>query len=483
MKTTNDLTQGSISKALIKLATPIIGMSFLQMAYNMLDMMWLGHYGSDDVAVATVAAVGAATFFTWLGVSVMLIVKVATEVGVSQRMGAKKYEEASLFTGNAIIWMAILALAYGAFSYYFAPRLIGFFKLDSDLVVNIAINYLQIIAIGAPFYYMNQPLTGIFTGAGNSTFPFKATTIGLVVNFLLDPLLIFGYGPIPGMGAEGAAIATVLSKMIVTIILVVTLKKNIINLPIMKEHFKMKWEMTKEIFRVGTPVGLHSGLFACFAMIMARIISQWGDLPIAVQSVGAQIESVSWMTMEGLATALAAFTGQNYGAKKWDRVYKGFLVAVAFSVFLGLVVGAIFIFFGGPIFGLFINGAEAIRLGAIYFAILGLSQVFMCLEIGTSGAFYGLGKTNPPSFVGITFTGLRIPLALWLTSIPALGMTGVWWSISISSFLKGIVLFAWFMIFILFHPERDKSKLQKKRWVRFLPTRVRQQIMENQIDS
>ncbi|QZT36704.1 MATE family efflux transporter [Halosquirtibacter xylanolyticus] len=478
MKTTNDLTQGSISKALIKLATPIIGMSFLQMAYNMLDMMWLGHVGSDAVA-----AVGTATFFTWLGVSVMLIAKVATEVGVSQRMGAKNYKEASLFTGNAISWMVILSIVYGVFSYFCAPWLIGFFKLDSAEIVHMAIRYLQIIALGAPFYYMNQPLTGIFTGAGNSTFPFKATTVGLVVNFLLDPLLIFGYGPIPGMGAEGAAIATVLSKMIVTLILVVTLKKNIINLPISKEDFTMKWEMTKEIFRVGTPVGLHSGLFACFAMIMARIISQWGDLPIAVQSVGAQIESVSWMTMEGLATALAAFTGQNYGAKKWDRVYKGFLVAVAFSVFLGLVVGAIFIFFGGQIFGLFINEAEAIRLGAIYFSILGLSQVFMCLEIGTSGAFYGLGKTNPPSFVGITFTGLRIPLALWLTSIPALGMTGVWWSISISSVVKGIVLFAWFMIFILFHPERDKSKLQKKRWIRFLPTRVRQQIMENQIDS
>ncbi|QZE14602.1 MATE family efflux transporter [Halosquirtibacter laminarini] len=477
MKTTNDLTQGSISKALVKLAMPIIGMSFLQMAYNMLDMVWLGHVGSEAVA-----AVGTATFFTWLGVSVMLIAKVATEVGVSQRFGSKDIKGASLFTGNAIVWMVILSIGYGYFTYFAAPWLIGFFKLDSAEIVHMAVRYLQIIALGAPFYYMNQPLSGIFTGAGNSKFPFKATSIGLLVNFALDPLLIFGYGPIPAMGAEGAAIATVLSKMIVTIIFFFALKKNIINLPLCKEHFKMKWEITKEIFKVGTPVGLHSGLFACFAMVMARIISQWGDLPIAVQSVGAQIESISWMTIEGLATALAAFTGQNYGAKLWDRIYKGFLVAVAISVTIGAVVGAIFVFFGGEIFGIFINEVEAIKLGSIYFSILGISQIFMCLEIGTSGAFYGLGKTTPPSFVGITFTGLRIPLALWLTSIPALGMTGVWWSISISSIVKGIVLFSWFMIFILLHPERDKSKLQKKRWVRILPTRIRQQIMEKRIE-
>ncbi|MCT4672170.1 MAG: MATE family efflux transporter [Prolixibacteraceae bacterium] len=477
MKTTNDLTQGSIVKALLKLATPIIGMSFLQMAYNMIDMMWLGRVGSEAVT-----AVGTATFFTWLGVSVMLITKVATEVGVSQRLGAKKNEEASLFAGNAITWMLILSVAYGIFTYIAAPWLISFFELDSAEVIKMFIGYLQIIALGAPFYYMNQPLTGIFTGAGNSSLPFMATTIGLVVNLVIDPIFIFGYGPIPGMGVEGAAWATILSKFIVTYILILTLKKNIINLPIALEHFKMKWEMTKEIFRVGTPVGLQSGLFACFAIVLGRIISQWGYLPIAVQTVGAQIESISWMTVEGLATALASFTGQNFGAKKWERIYKGFLVSVGLSVALGIVVGTMFIFFGGEIFGLFINEPEAIRLGGIYFFILGLSQLFMCLEIATSGAFYGLGKTNAPSIVGITFTGLRIPLALWLTSIPALGMTGVWWSISISSFVKGIILFVWFLIFILLHPEKDKSKLIGKRWVRFLPMRVRQQIMESSIN-
>ena len=162
-------------------------------------------------------------------------------------------------------------------------------------------------------------------------------------------------------------------------------------------------------------------------------------MPIAVQSIGSQIESISWMTAEGFSTAIAAFVGQNYGARNYDRVregyYKGFRIISA----IGIFATVLFVFGGEFIFSKFTpEDAEATKQGAIYLRILGLSQVFMCMEIASLGLFNGIGRTLPPSIIGVIFNALRIPGALIL-SATALGLSGVWWSISISTICKGIV--------------------------------------------
>jgi Na+-driven multidrug efflux pump len=120
---------------------------------------------------------------------------------------------------------------------------------------------------------------------------------------------------------------------------------------------------------------------------------------------------------------------------------------------VGIFATVLLIFGAEPLFKLFINEPEAIEVGVVYLQILGLSQLFMCIEITTAGAFNGLNRTLPPSFVGIFFTGLRVPGALILSSPLLLGLEGVWWSISMTSVLKGLVLLAWFMVLLM------KSKL------------------------
>lgn len=186
-------------------------------------------------------------------------------------------------------------------------------------------------------------------------------------------------------------------------------------------------------------------------MITARIIAQWGPIPIAVQKVGSQIESISWMTAGGFQSAMSAFIGQNYGAKKWDRVFKGYFSGLAIVSVIGIFATCLLIFGAGPVFSVFIPEEEAIRYGIVYLKILGLSQLFMCIEITTAGAFIGHGKTLPPSIVGILFNALRIPGALILSST-FLGLDGVWWAISISSILKGVVLSTWHILFLKGNP-------------------------------
>jgi Na+-driven multidrug efflux pump len=233
----------------------------------------------------------------------------------------------------------------------------------------------------------------------------------------------------------------------------------------------------RKIFKLGMPVAMQSILFAIFAMILARIVGRWGALPIAVQSVGAQIEALSWMTASGFATALGAFVGQNYGAGKWDRIYKGFLITVGISSIIGLAVTILFVGFGRQVFSIFIPEPEAIKLGSEYLKILGYSQIFMCLEIATSGAFNGIGRTMPPSIIGTTLTGMRIPIALVLALGTSLGMLGVWWSLSITSVLKGIILFIWFYRVVTKHPDNFAVQENPLQYIRLIPNRIRQQFL------
>lgn len=444
MHDNNRLTHGNILNALIKLAIPIMGTSFIQMAYSMMDMIWIGRMGSDEVA-----AVGTAGFFTWLAMAFVLIPKIGAEVGVAQSIGKDDINAAREYVLYTIQMSIILSILYGAFIILTRSRLIGFFNLGDPKVEKMAMDYLLIVFLFIIFFFINPMFTGIFNGYGNSKTPFKINTIGLILNIVLDPVLIFGLGPFPAMGVRGAAVATVFSQIVVTCIFIVVIRQFYQLFYGFNLFKKMDIKYLKSIIKLGFPFALQEGLFSIFAMIIARIIAKWGPIPIAVQKIGSQIESISWMTAEGFSTAISTFIGQNYGAKKWDRIYKGYYTAVKMVGTVGVFATILLIFGAESIFSFFIpNDKETLKQGIIYLQILGVSQFFMCMEIGTAGAFRGLGKTIPPTLVGIIFTGLRIPMALLLSNENLLGLNGVWWSISISSVMKGIILTTWFIIYL-----------------------------------
>ncbi|WP_313568910.1 MATE family efflux transporter [Acetoanaerobium noterae] len=439
---TNNLTQGSILSALFKLAIPIMGTSFVQMAYNMTDMIWVGRVGSRAVA-----AVGTAGFFTWLAMAFILIPKIGAEVGVAQSIGKNDMKEAKVYIKHTLQMIVVIALIYALSLITFRKPLIGFFNLGEPDIIQNAINYLVIISFGLVFYFINPVFTAIFNGYGESRTPFIINSIGLLVNMVLDPLLILGLGPIPRLEVAGAAIATVIAQAVVTIIFVLNARMrpelfsglNLFKAPDMAHINK--------IFKLGLPVALQSGLFTVFAMVIARIIAQWGPIPIAVQKVGSQIEAVSWMTAGGFQTAMSTFVGQNYGAKNWARISKGYMVGLAIMTVIGIFTTGLLYFGARPIFSIFIPEAESISYGVVYLKILALSQLFMCIELTTAGAFNGLGNTVPPSIIGIVFNALRIPGALIL-SATSLGLNGVWWAISISSIFKGVILATWYMMLL-----------------------------------
>lgn len=431
-----NLTEGNIIKTLTKLAIPIMGTSFIQMAYNLTDVMWLGRLSTKAVAAA-----GTAGFFMWLANSLVLITQVGLGVNVAQNIGKGDIKKAKDYTNTGFQTGIIIAVIYAAILVIFNKELISFFNLKELDVIHMSESYLRIIGSGIIFHLLNPIFSVSLNSSGNSVTPFRTNAIGLLFNIVIDPVLIFGLGPFPKMGIKGAAIATILSQLIVTIGFVIAGKRN----DLIYSHVKIfkEFDFTKSvtIIKLGLPPAVQNTVHAFVSMIITRIIAKFGALPIAVMTVGSQIESLSWTTSEGFSAALSAFVGQNFGAMKYNRVKEGYHKGIKVLTGFGLAVSLLFILFPEPIFSIFTpEDPLAIKAGGAYLRILGLSQAFMSLEIGTAGSFNGLGKTLPPTAVGTTLNILRIPAAIILSGT-SLGVEGVWWAISMSSVLKGIILY------------------------------------------
>lgn len=448
MESNIKLTEGSITESLVKLAIPIMATSFVQMAYSMMDMIWLGRVGTKAVAAA-----GTVGYLTWFGSALFMIPKIGAEIGISQSYGKEDMESARKYVSHTIQLDVLMAVIYSLLLIVFRHEIIGFFDLGDLEVIKMAIDYMVIISIGMIFYFINPVFSGIFNGFGNSTTPFRANAIGLVINMILDPLMIMGIGPFPEMGIKGAALATIIAQFIVTILFLIVSKKERDLFSHVKLFKLPEKKYFSNIIKLGLPAAAQTGIFAIIAMVIAKIIAKWGPTPIAVQNVGSQIESISWMTAGGFSTAISVFVGQNFGAGKWERIHKGYKKGLKIVGVIGVFATTLLIVGAEPIFKLFIpKDPEAIDIGISYLRILGLSQLFMAIEIATQGAFYGLGKTIPPSVVGVIFNLLRIPFALIL-SATSLGLDGVWWTISISSMFKGIVLTTWYIIVLRKSPK------------------------------
>lgn len=430
-----NLTQGNITQAIFKLAIPIMGTSFIQMAYTLIDIMWLGRLSTNAVASA-----GTAGFFLWFGAGLVLISQIGVGTTVAQSYGRGEIKETKKYIENGFKLDFFIGIIYSILLFVFRDKLIGFFNIDSIEVHTMAVEYIKIISIGIIFHFLNPIFSTVLNSTGDSVTPFRVNTMGLIINIALDPLLIFGIGPINGLGIRGAALATILSQMIVSIIFIILGKKTNSLYSHIKVFKKPEILYVKRIAKLGFPAFLQTSVHSGIGMVLTRIVAGFGAAGIAVQSIGSQIESLTWMTSEGFAAAMSAFVGQNYGAGKYNRIKKGYKKGMQIVGSIGIITTILFIFFPKLLFSIFVpNDPLALKEGIIYLRILGITQFFMSVDIGTGGAFSGLGRTIPAAINGIVFNLLRIPLALVL-SATALGLSGVWWTMTITGVIKGIIL-------------------------------------------
>lgn len=435
-----DLLKGHIFTSLTGLALPIMVTALVQMAYNLTDMAWIGFVGSPAVA-----AVGAGGMYVWLSQGVVALAKMGGQVKVAHALGKGDRKEAAVYASGSLQMGLLFALLYGAMTFFGAKPLIGFFGLNDASVAYNAQVYLKITCGLIIFSYLNTIITGIMTAMGDSKTPLLANFIGLVLNMILDPVLIFGVGPIKGSGVAGAAIATVIAQAVVTTVFLIAIRKDQVVFDKVKVLHKVPWDYMKAMIRIGFPASVQNLIYTSISMILTRFVTGFGDIAVAVLRVGGQIESISWMTADGFAAAINSFVGQNYGAGQYGRVKKGYFTAIGVMFLWGLFCSALLVCFPEQIFGLFIHEPEVIPMGVRYLVILGVCQMFMCIELTTVGALSGLGRTLLCSVISVVFTSARIPLAMILSST-ALGLDGIWWAFSISSIIKGILFFLSFLV-------------------------------------
>ena len=435
MKGIKNLTEGPILRQLFMLAMPIMATSFIQMAYSLTDMAWVGRLGSEAIA-----AVGSVGLLTWMTTSLALLNKVGSEVSVGQAIGMKDETAARSFATHNLTLSLIVSVAWAFILFTFAPLIIRFYELEPHIAAN-AINYLRIVSTAFPFVFMSAAFTGIFNAGGRSKIPFTINGIGLVANMILDPLFIFVFD----WKTDGAALATWLAQACVFGLFIYQLKVKKILWENFRFFGKLKKVYTTRIIKIGLPVATLNTLFAFVNMFLGRTASTvGGHIGLMAMTTSGQIEAITWNTSQGFSTALSAFVAQNYAARKISRVMKALKSTLYMTLVFGIFCSLLFIFYGNNIFAIFVPEREAYEAGGLALRIDGYSQLFMMLEIVIQGVFYGMGRTIPPAIISISCNYLRIPMAMLFVSF-GWGLPGIWWTICLTSILKGIIILIWFL--------------------------------------
>lgn len=435
-----NLTKGPILKTLTKLAIPIMASSFLGTLYNITDMAWIGLLGSKAVA-----GVGVGGMFTWLSQGLAAMARMGGQVQVAQCIGRDERDRAHGFAQAAVQLATLMGMAYAVISLVFTRQMVAFFQLTDPEAQTAALSYTKIACGLIVFSFLTLTMTGLYTAQGDSKTPFLANLIGLVTNMILDPVLILGPGPFPKLGVVGAAIATVTAQAIVMMMMIlgVIIQKKENVLKGIRLTAKIPKEYLGGLCRIGIPTAIQGMAYCAISMVLTRMVSAYGAEAVATQRVGGQIESISWNTADGFAAALNAFIAQNYGAGKMGRVRKGYRASLWTVGIWGLLISFVFICFPKAIADIFFHEPKAVATAVGYLVIIGFSEAFMCVELTTVGALSGLGRTRLCSIISIAFTSARIPLAIILGGL--IGLSGIWWALSITSIIKGIIFTCTFL--------------------------------------
>ena len=426
-----DLTKGKVISVIAALALPIMGSSLLQFTYNIIDMMWVGKLGSNAVA-----SIGSSSLYINIGNAINSLVVIGAGIKVAHSIGEKNQKDVKGYINSGIIINTVIGILFGLILFITGKNLIGFLNLNNYQVEKDAYHYLIINIFVLFISFFNMMYTRIIGSFGNNKLAFNINATGVILNIILDPICIYYFK----FGVMGAALGTLIANMVM-FILFRTFTNGIFNYDF---TIKTDYKKIKEIIKLGLPMASQRVLFTIINIFLAKIIAFFGSDAIAAQKIGVQVESVAYMVIGGLNGAIASFTGQNFGAKEYERIKKGYRSSLIVGISYGLFIALIFLIFNRSIIKIFVSEDTTIKIAAAYLVAVAYSQIFSAIEMITNGYFTGIGKPNIPATISIIFTALRIPLALVL--IKPFGINGVWLSICITSILKGTIAFSFYLI-------------------------------------
>ena len=444
----NDLIHGPVSKVLIKLTIPILGSMFLSTLFSLVDAIWVGHSG-----VLALASVNMSSFAIWIMFALSGVVTTGTNSLIANKLGeATKRPEAAqeALEGVQLSLMAAILTGFLEFIvlYFWGREILGWMvgsKEDVAAIIDIGYSYLGMLAVFAPSVCINECISAIMRAYGDTRTPLKIYSIGFVLNFILDPLFIFGLVGLPKLGALGAAVASNISFGLVCLLLILKITRPgyIFMLPRTRPT-KINWSYLGKVIAVGLPLSLASIVFSVVYMSIAPVISNFGPEAMAALGIGHRMESLNYTIRSGISLACITMIGQNLGAGQVARAKKIAWVAMGWALCVSITVCTLFLTLPELCASLFSNDKNVIATAAGYLQIIAWSQPFAGICGIAEGVFAGGRRTLPPMCVSIPCSLLRIPACYTMVFTFGYGISSIWWSLSLLTILRGSIVFAMF---------------------------------------
>ena len=463
------ITEGSLVRPLFALAWPIVVIQLLQVSYNIADTLYLGRLSSDAVGALSLAFP-----LIFLLVAVAGGFTTAGAILVAQYTGAEGDQSAGTVVGQTFTSVGVLSVAIGAVGFLYTGPALDLLPSDpdtSEAVIPLAADYMEVIFLGIPFLFGFFVFSALMRGYGDTRTPMYVVLFSVVANILLDPFLIFGFDGNPlmellrlggvesallsatgftGLGIEGAALATVLSRGLAAVVGVYLLFGTAVGPAVELGHLVPELSFISDIVRLGTPSMVEQSTSALALVTLTAMVVTFSPPVVAAYGLGNRIISLVFLPALGLGRAIDTMVGQNLGADRSDRAARAVYLAAGTGAGVMLVVAAVAVVFTQPVVSVFLGdvedaaatiafGVEYLRVRSVEFAFIGITQVLL-------GAFRGAGNTGTAMVISIiTLWVGRVGTVSVLVFVVGMGATGIWIGMAVGNVLGALVAVPWFL--------------------------------------
>ena len=425
-----------IPRALLRLAVPAFFSFGLRVAYQWVDALWVRGLGVDATAAVTTSM-----FVMWWIYSLNDIFAIGVTAYVSQLLGAGDRRRAGVAAFKGLRASALMGVV-GTLAGLFAARQIYGLMGATPGVIDQGGRYLAVVLGAAPIPMMALTCESIMRSSGDTRTPLLIDFCAVALNALLDPMLIYGFGPIPAMGVSGAAWATVAAQSAMLAGYLAAAARGHRAFPLARRAEGPPVRIG-HMGRVGLPAAIIGMLFSVVYMAFSRSASRYGAASLATVGIVNRVEAIQFMTAAALGTAGAALVGQNLGALRPERAVEVIKTGVRWSIAVSLVLTAVLMVFPHAFIGMFTADSEVHRVGVPYLRVLSACLVFVGVEVVASEAILGSGHTAAISWIFSIVSLVRIPLAFLVPEWTGGGVLSIAWLITVTCAVRSLLIVAW----------------------------------------
>ena len=433
------LTEGPILKSLIVLSVPIIGANLLQTGYQLVDAFWVGRLGSNAVAAVSISYP-----VNFLLISLSSGFGFAGAILVAQYAGAKNLKMVNHVARQCLSIVALMSVVISVLAYQLSPNILHWLGVE-DIIFDDANFFQRIIFLSMVFNFGFIMFQSLLRGVGEVRIPLWINALSLGLNFILDPLFIYGWGPIPGYGVAGAAYSSMATLGISAFIGYYILFTGKTTIKLSLKAFKFDFPLLKKAFKLGMPSSIEISAKALSLILLTGIAAKFGTDALAAYGVGARLISLVVILALGLMKGNATLVGQNIGAKQLQRAEttSNYALIVAFGSLT--FIGLLFYFFADPLVRTFMDATEEVTAMAVQFIkIVAPSFGFLGVQLALVGTFRGSGNTfESMLFTVIGVWVIQFPFAWFVAGIDSMEVLGLWWSFPVSYVLPTVIAFVW----------------------------------------